>query len=384
MRILTVFGTRPEIIKLAPVIQEFERFPGSFQTTNIASSQHTSLLHPFAEKFGIRIDHDLDVMRPNQSPHEVAARVLGSLHPLLESEKPDILLVQGDTTTTLAGALAGFYSGVPVAHVEAGLRTGNSLSPFPEEMNRRLVTRLATLHFAATEHNRDTLLREGIHDDAILVTGNPVVDALHLIIDMPGRDGPLEEVLQGTVGTRRIVLTTHRRESLGKTMRRNLGVLSDFVTRHEDTSLIFPVHPNPSVRDSACRVLTGQERVHLIDPLDYEDFVRLMANSWLIVSDSGGVQEEAPTLGKPVLILRENTERPEAVEAGVAKLVGGDPDTLAKILDEVDADPSWIESVKEIDNPFGDGRSARRIVSGVATFLGVDAPNITLRAAHSN
>jgi len=384
VKILTVFGTRPEIIKLAPVIRQFERFPDTFQTANVASSQHTSLLHPFAEKFGIRIDHDLDVMRPNQSPHEVAARVLGSLHPLLESEKPDILLVQGDTTTTLAGALAGFYSGVPVAHVEAGLRTENPLSPFPEEMNRRLVTRLAALHFAATEHNRATLLREGVQDDAIRVTGNPVVDALHLIIDMPGRKGPLEETLQETDGTRRIVLTTHRRESLGETMRRNLEVLSDFVARHEDVSLIFPVHPNPSVRDSAFRVLTDRERIHLIDPLGYEDFVRLMSQSWLIVSDSGGVQEEAPTLGKPVLILRENTERPEAVAAGVAKLVGGDPDTLAMMLDEIEADPSWIESVKEIDNPFGDGHSARRIVSGVASFLGVDAPTITLKAAHSN
>ncbi len=186
MKIVTVFGTRPEIIKLAPVIQEFERFPGSFQTTNIASSQHTSLLHPFAEKFGIRIDHDLDVMRPNQSPHEVGAKVLGSLHPLLDKVNPDIVMVQGDTTTTLAGALAGFYSGVPVAHVEAGLRTGNPLSPFPEEMNRRLVTQLATLHFAATEHNRNTLLHEGIQADAIFVTGNPVVDALRLIIDYTG------------------------------------------------------------------------------------------------------------------------------------------------------------------------------------------------------
>ena len=384
MRILTIFGTRPEIIKLAPVIRRFERYPDGFQTINVASSQHTSLLHPFVEKFGIRIDHDLDVMRPDQSPHHVGARVLESLHPVLQSVQPDIVMVQGDTTTTLAGALAGFYSSVPVAHVEAGLRTGNPLSPFPEEMNRRLVTRLAALHFAATEHNRATLLDEGIEDDTIFVTGNPVVDALHHIIDTPGTHGPLEKTLRDSDGTRRILLTTHRRESLGETMRGNLEVLRRFVARHEDVSLIFPVHPNPSVRDSACRVLADQERVHLIDPLDYEDFVRLMSESWLIVSDSGGVQEEAPTLGKPVLILRENTERPEAVEAGVAKLVGGNPDNLAKMLEEIDADPSWVESVKEIDNPFGDGQSAQRIVSAVANFLGVHTPGIMSRAAHSN
>ena len=384
MKILTIFGTRPEVIKLAPVILQIERSPDVFETINISSSQHTSLLHPFAEKFGIRIDHDLNVMRPDQSPHEVGAKVLQSLQPLLSRLEPDILLVQGDTTTTLAGALAGFYSRVPVAHVEAGLRTGNPLSPFPEEMNRRLVTRLATLHFAATEHNRQTLLSEGVRGDAIFVTGNPVVDALHLILTAPQRHGPLDRILRETTGTRRIALTTHRRESLGPTMRRNLEVLADFVAHHNDVSLIFPVHPNPSVRDSAHQILTGKERIHLIDPLGYEDFVRLMSESWLIVSDSGGVQEEAPTLGKPVLILRENTERPEAVEAGVARLVGGDPDTLAIILDGVDADPSWIESVKEIDNPFGDGHSAGRIVSGVASFLGVDAPTITLKAADSN
>ncbi len=371
VRVLTLFGTRPEVIKLAPVIRRFEEFPSSFSTTNVASAQHTDLLYPFAETLGVRIDRDLKVMRPNQSPHDVCARVLAALQPILNDVEPDIIIVQGDTTTTLAGALAGFYSGIPVGHVEAGLRTDNPASPFPEEMNRRLVTRLASFHFAATEHNRRTLLSEGVPDDSIFVTGNPVVDALHEILRRPRQPGPIDDILTQTAGKRRIVLTTHRRESLGRAMRDNLAVLRRYVEDHDDSVVIFPVHPNPSVVDSADQILQGHPRIHLINPLGYEDFIHLLSHSWLIVSDSGGVQEEAPTLGKPVLILRENTERPEAVEAGVAKLVGGNPDRLATLLDEVTRDNSWVASVREIENPFGRGDSGPRIVAAVARGLGV-------------
>lgn len=380
VKILILFGTRPEVIKLAPVIQRLEEFPSVFTTINVASSQHTSLLHPFVESFGIRVDHDLQVMRPDQSPHEVCARVLTAMESLLAELRPDLILVQGDTTTTLAGALAGFYSRIPVGHVEAGLRTDSPMSPFPEEMNRRLVSRVATYHFAATEHNRRTLLGEGVPDKAIFVTGNPVVDSLQQIVARPRARRSVDDVVQATEGTRRIVLTTHRRESLGQTMRDNLAVLRRFVESRPEVTLIFPVHPNPSVRESARQVLTAHPRIHLIDPLGYEDFIHLLSRSWLIVSDSGGVQEEAPTLGKPVLILRENTERPEAVEAGVARLVGGDPRRLAVMLEELDTDPSWIESVRAIDNPFGRGDSARRIVSTVAELLGIKEPGITLEA----
>jgi len=378
--VLTLFGTRPEVIKLAPVIRRLEEFPSAFETINVASSQHTSLLHPFVESFGIRIDHDLEVMRPAQSPHEVCARVLTALESLLADLRPDLILVQGDTTTTLAGALAGFYSRIPVGHVEAGLRTDNSMSPFPEEMNRRLVSRVASYHFAATEHNRRTLLGEGVPDQAIFVTGNPVVDALQAILARPQARLSVDDAVQATEGSRRIVLTTHRRESLGRAMRDNLAVLRRFVEPRPDVTLIFPVHPNPSVVESARQVLTDHPRIHLIDPLGYEDFIHLLSRAWLIVSDSGGVQEEAPTLGKPVLILRENTERPEAVEAGVARLVGGDPRRLAAMLTELDVDPSWIESVRAIDNPFGRGDSARRIVSAVAELLGVNEPGIAFKA----
>lgn len=382
-KILTLFGTRPEVIKLAPVIQSLESSPDILETVNVASAQHTDLLYPFCESLGVRIDHDLEVMRHDQSPHDVCARVLTSLESILTDLRPDLILVQGDTTTTLAGALAGFYSRIPVGHVEAGLRSGNSLSPFPEEMNRRVVSQLASYHFAATEHNRRTLFSEGVPDEAVFVTGNPVVDTLKSMLERPASNRDVDAVIAATDGSRRIVLTTHRRESLGTVMRQNLEVLKDFVESADDVSLIFPVHPNPSVVESARQVLADHPRIHLIDPLGYEDFIHLLAASWLIVSDSGGVQEEAPTLGKPVLILRENTERPEAVEAGVAKLVGGRPETLAAMLDEIQRDPSWIESVKETENPFGRGDSGRRIASIVAEIFGLQTRGSNTGSDHA-
>ncbi len=360
--VLTIFGTRPEIIKLAPVIRALEGREKVVSLVNVSSSQHTDLLTPFTELFGVRIDHDLRVMRPDQSPDEVCARVLESLHPIVARHRPDIVLVQGDTTTALAGALSAFHHHVPVGHVEAGLRSGNPVSPFPEEMNRRLVTQLASLHFAATEHNRQSLLREAVPEGSIFVTGNTVVDALKHILTIPRATGPLDRVLEATEGTRRIVLTTHRRESLGRVMQQNLAVLRDFVASRPDLSLVFPVHPNPSVVKAAREVFGGHDQTHLIEPLSYPDFIHLLSRAWLIVSDSGGVQEEAPTLGRPVLVIRENTERPEAVEAGVAKLVGGSPDRLRDMLEDIDNDSSWIDSVKETENPFGRGDAAEQIV----------------------
>src|SRR3989442_8993555 len=322
-KVLTVFGTRHEVIKLAPVIEQLEVQRDAFRTVNVTSAQHTDLLYPFIHLFGIRVDHDLRTMVPNQTPSQVCARVLAGLDTLLSDERPDLILVQGDTTTAMAGALAGFHRRIPIGHVEAGLRSGNAYSPYPEEMNRRLITRLATYHFAATRRNRATLLAEGVPENTVFVTGNPVVDSLHAILERTEVSPVVARLLEATSGLKRIVLTTHRRESFGDVMAGNLGALRSFVASHPDVALLFPVHPNPDVVGPATTILSGHPRIHLIPPLGYEDFIVLLSRAWLVVSDSGGVQEEAPTLGKPVLILRENTERPEATEAGRGRRGGG-------------------------------------------------------------
>ncbi len=370
-KVLALFGTRPEVIKLAPVIQQLEAYGDRIEAINVASGQHTDLLHPFVRLFGIRIDHDLNVMEAGQTPTGVCSRVLSLLDRILAKERPNLLLVQGDTTTAMSGALAGFYNRIPVGHVEAGLRSGNPYSPYPEEMNRRLISRLTTYHFAPTPRNRDTLLSEGVVPEAIFVTGNPVVDSLTVVLQR-SRPGPVvEEAIHATQGLRRIVLTTHRRESFGEVMLENLRVLRRFVERHDDVSLLFPVHPNPAVVSQATAILSGHARIHRLPPLDYESFILLLSQAWLIVSDSGGVQEEAPTLGRPLLILRENTERPESIECGVARLVGGRPERLAVMLDEISRDRSWIDRVGATENPFGDGHSGRRIAQIIARVLQV-------------
>jgi len=370
-KILTLFGTRPEVIKLAPVIQQLETRRQAFQTINVTSAQHTDLLYPFVRLFGIRIDHDLKLMEPGQTPNHVCARVLAELEPILSREKPHLIVVQGDTTTAMAGALAGFHHRIPVGHVEAGLRSGHPFNPFPEEMNRRLITRLATYHFAATPQNRDLLLSEGVAPERIFVTGNPVVDALHTILQRTAMTPAMAELLQATAGLKRIALTTHRRESFGKAIAANLRVLRGFVEQHEDVALTFPVHPNPAVVGPTLATLAGCPRIYLMQPLNYDDFIVLLSHAWLLVSDSGGVQEEAPTLGKPLLILRENTERPEVIQAGVARLVGGTPERLAAMLEEVYSNDAWSRQVQKIANPFGQGDSGQRIVQAIANVLDI-------------
>ncbi len=360
-KVLVLFGTRPEAIKLAPVIRELTKNP-KFETVVVSSSQHTDLLKPFLEIFELSVDYDLHVMTENQTPNQVCAKILDSLDQILVNEDPDVILVQGDTTTAFTGAFAAFNRKIRVGHVEAGLRSGNPLSPFPEEMNRRLVSQVADLHFAATNSNKSNLLRESVDTGKIAVVGNTVVDALHHILENSKPGFAMQELLDKTAGMKRLLLTTHRRESFGETMSENLKVLRNFVAENDDVALFFPVHPNPNVRDITNKILSASERVFLLEPLDYADFISLMKESWLIVSDSGGVQEEAPSLGKPLLILRENTERPEAIESGVAKLVGGDARELRKLLDENYLDPTWVDSVKKVANPFGNGTSARQIV----------------------
>ncbi len=358
-KILVLFGTRPEAIKLAPVIYELKK-SGQFQTTVVSSSQHTDLLAPFLKIFNLETDYDLRVMRANQTPTEVCARVLSALDAILECEKPDALLVQGDTTTALSGALAAFNRKIKVGHLEAGLRSGNIESPFPEEMNRRLISQISTFHFCATAENRKNLLAENICEKQIFVTGNTVVDALHFILENKKPGAKIETLIEETKGFKRVLLTTHRRESFGATMSGNLETLRDFVERHDDVCLLFPVHPNPNVRRATEEILANRERIYLLDALDYADFVALMKNAWLIASDSGGVQEEAPSLGKPLFILRENTERPEAIKSGVAKLAC--ENSLKELLESNYNDEDWINSVKQIENPFGRGDSAKRIV----------------------
>lgn len=365
--VLTVFGTRPEAIKLAPVIAELERRPRTFRTVNVSSGQHTDLLAPFVKLFNLRVDHDLNVMRPGQPLSQLFARVLNELDPIVAEIRPDAVLVQGDTTTAVAAALAAFHRGIPVGHVEAGLRTDDPLSPFPEEMNRRLATRLARWHFAGTANHCRTLRREGVPRENIIRTGNPVVDALQQIGTANAPSPRVQTILDATHGLKRVVLTTHRRESFGSVLEGNLLALRDFVERHADTALVFPVHPNPAVRELASARLAGRERIHLTDPLDYPDFIGLLSRAWLIASDSGGVQEEAPSLGVPLLVLRASTERAEAIDAGCAKLAPT-PEALAEMLERNYADCAQ-ESAPPDRNPFGDGRAARRIVRALARFF---------------
>jgi UDP-N-acetylglucosamine 2-epimerase (non-hydrolysing) len=368
-RVLCLFGTRPEIIKLAPVLRALGARRERIATLHVASSQHRELLHPFANDFGVRIDRDLQVMEDGQSPTAVASRVLTALDPLIRGETPDLLLIQGDTTTAMAGALAAYQLGVPVGHVEAGLRSGDLASPFPEEMNRRLITQLASLHFAPTAHNVAALRAEGVAEDCIALTGNPVVDALRAARGDAGAVPQRVEALVPDDGARLIVLTSHRRENFGTAMEANLRVLRRFVEKHEDVSLAVSVHPNPRVREPTRALLGDAQRVHLLDPLPYAEFLELLSRAWLIVTDSGGIQEEAPSLGRPVLVLRETTERPEAIDAGVARLVGRSPERLESALEALAVDDAWIRQVRAIENPFGRGDSGERIADAIEGFL---------------
>ncbi|HEY5656453.1 MAG TPA: UDP-N-acetylglucosamine 2-epimerase (non-hydrolyzing) [Myxococcota bacterium] len=380
-RVLCLFGTRPEIIKLAPVLRALAARRERIATLHVASSQHQELLHPFARDFDVRIDRDLRVMEDGQSPTAVASRVLVALDPLIRSEAPDLLLIQGDTTTAMAGALAGFQLGVPVGHVEAGLRSGDLSSPFPEEMNRRLITRLARLHFAPTAHNVAALRAEGVPDECIALTGNPIVDALQATRSDAGAAAQRVDALVPADGTRLVVLTSHRRESFGAAMEANLRVLRRFVEKHQDVSLAVSVHPNPQVREPTRALLGDAQRIRLLDPLPYADFLELLARAWLVVTDSGGIQEEAPSLGKAVLVLRDTTERPEAIEAGVARLVGRSHEHLETALEGLAADDAWIRRVRAGENPYGAGDAGERIADAIESFLATRAPDARAAAA---
>ncbi len=353
-------GTRPEAIKLAPVIQELEKRSREFISKVCVTAQHREMLDPFLKLFKIVPDYDLNIMRPNQTLFDITANVLMGLKRILEAEKPDILLVQGDTTTALAASLASFYLKIKIGHVEAGLRSGDKYNPFPEEINRRLIDHLADLHFAPTERAKKNLLSEGIKDETIFVTGNTVVDALFMILER-AKDND-QPPLPTNPDFRLILVTCHRRESFGEDLRNICQAIRRIVELHPDVEVVYPVHLNPNVQTPVRQILGGVERVHLIDPLDYIPFVQLMNKAYLILTDSGGIQEEAPSLGKPVLVMRNATERPEVLEVGAAKLVGTTVDRIVEETNRLLRDQNLYARMASAPNPYGDGRAAERIV----------------------
>ena len=366
-KVLSVIGTRPEAIKFAPVLRWIERAGTSIQAVNVASGQHGHLLYSAAAQIGVRFAYRLDRPALAEDVCEIVHRLL----PVLDRELPELILVQGDTSTALAGAIAGLARGIPVGHVEAGLRSGDLSSPFPEEGHRRKISRLATYHFAPTPRNREVLLHEGISGERIFVTGNPGVDSVIAILRNSTPSPHLASILKATHGFRLIILTTHRRESIGVPLESCFRALRRFVETHDDAAIVFPVHPNPAL-GRHLPLLRGHPRIHLTPAMDYPDFAQLMLRAWLIVSDSGGVQEEAPTLGKPLLILHGNTERPEAVDCGVARLAGTSGESLAQALEESLPADSWAAAVRPVENPFGRGDSGWQIARRLPPLLGVD------------
>ncbi len=361
LKLMVVFGTRPELIKLMPVIREAQH-RSNVRLTTVMTSQHTDLVRPLVDLWAIPVDHDLDVMTPGQSLNDIVVRVMSRIDRLLDEVAPDVVMVQGDTSTAMAATMAAWHRRIPVAHVEAGLRTHRIDTPFPEEANRRLIGTVARFHFAPTERNAAALQAEGVPEENIHLVGNTIVDAIRLIRDVKPPSMRVEKLLETLKGQRIIVLTTHRRESFGEVLRERLRTLRRYVDERPDVSVVFPVHPNPQVLDVAYEELSGHPRIHLLDPLSYPDFLHCLAASWVILSDSGGIQEEAPTLGKPLLILRPETERPEAVSCGVARIVGQSIERLQAELLELDRPGSWATRISATDNPFGKGDSARRIL----------------------
>jgi UDP-N-acetylglucosamine 2-epimerase (non-hydrolysing) len=366
---MVVYGTRPEAIKLAPLISALRS--SAVEPVIAVTGQHRELLDQVHALFGIRPDHDLAILTEGQTLTDITQRVLTGLTPLLRQVGPDAVVVQGDTTTCFAGALAAFYAKIPVVHVEAGLRTQDRYSPFPEEMNRRLTTQLTDLHLAPTATNRAHLRSVGVDEEAVVVTGNTVIDAL---IDVAGRQLPYtSQEVAGVVasGRRVIVVTAHRRESWGAPLRSAVGAVADTARTHRGVEIVMPLHPNPTVRQVVEDVLTGEPNVHLVEPLPYADFARLLGDCHLVLTDSGGIQEEAPSLGRPVLVLRDTTERVEAVEAGTVRLVGTDRATVRTALSRLLDDDSAYDAMANARNPYGDGKAAARSVAAIEDLLGV-------------
>ncbi|MGB4005862.1 MAG: UDP-N-acetylglucosamine 2-epimerase (non-hydrolyzing) [Halanaerobiales bacterium] len=371
-RVMTIFGTRPEAIKMAPLVKELEREP-EIESIVAVTAQHREMLDQVLDLFAIRPDYDLDIMEAGQSLTSISVRVLEGLEKVLAEVQPDLVLVHGDTSTSFLAALAAFYQQIRIGHVEAGLRTYNKYSPFPEEMNRQLTGVLTDLHFAPTPAARENLFRENIPAGKIFVTGNTVIDALLQTVQEDYHFN--DEILDGIDfrNKKLILLTAHRRENLGQPMEDIFRAVRRLVQKYEELELVFPVHLNPVVRELAASVLGDMDRVHLIEPLDYEPFVNLMARSYLVLTDSGGIQEEAPGLGKPVLVLRNTTERPEAIAAGTVRLVGTDPEAIYQAATELIRDQEKYALMANAVNPYGDGKAARRIVNRIRYEFGLSA-----------
>ncbi len=359
-RVLFLFGTRPEAIKLAPVIKELEKYPNLFDIKICVTAQHRHMLDQVLDTFDIQPDFDFNIMQPNQTLFDINIRVLRDLEQLLARQKPDLVFVQGDTTTAFVAALAAYYKKIKIAHIEAGLRTEYKYAPFPEEMNRRLLGALADFHFAPTENAKQNLLHEGVLERNILVTGNTVIDALLMALRMDYQFSP-SILKQIKSGQKIILVTMHRRENFGEPLKRICQTLRLIIKRNQNVEIIYPVHPNPNVSRPVRKLLDRTERIHLIKPLDYLPFITLMKQSYLILTDSGGIQEEAAALDKPVLILREKTERPEALIAGVARLVGSDAKKIIKETEKLLKSKMEYHRMVSAVNPFGDGKAAIRI-----------------------
>jgi UDP-N-acetylglucosamine 2-epimerase (non-hydrolysing) len=369
IRVLSVFGTRPEAIKMAPVIHALQSAPTRFESIVCVSAQHRAMLDQVLGVFDIHAHHDLDLMTTGQSPADVVARVLERLPPLLREIRPSVLLVQGDTMTSFAAAFAAYLERIPSGHVEAGLRTGDRYQPFPEEMNRVLTTRLASIHFAPTAQARRALLNEGVPAADIHLTGNTVIDAL---LQTVRPDYAFRSPQLASLDPRRplILVTTHRRESFGAPLRSTCAAIRELAGRFPDLQFVLPVHPNPEVKATVERLLCDLPGMYLIEPVDYVEFVQLMNRAYLVLTDSGGVQEEAPSLGKPVLVLREVTERPEGVEAGTAVVVGTDQARIVSVASELLTSPEAYERMANAVNPYGDGKASGRIVKALQERFG--------------
>lgn len=372
-KILLVFGTRPEAIKMAPLVKTLQKDTEHFETRVCVTAQHRQMLDQVLEVFGIIPEYDLNIMAPNQDLYDITSKVLMGLREVLKDFHPDVVLVHGDTTTSMAASLAAFYMQIPVGHVEAGLRTYNMLSPWPEEMNRQVTDRICSYYFAPTEQSRKNLLRENIDGGKVFVTGNTVIDALLMAVDIIASTPGIEEKMAGeikekgyTIGERNYILVTgHRRENFGDGFLHICKAIRELSVLHPDMDIVYPVHLNPNVRKPVYELLSGLSNVYLISPLDYLPFIYAMQHSMLLLTDSGGVQEEAPSLGKPVLVMRDTTERPEAVEAGTVKLVGTNAEAIVSNVTALLNDKYLYKRMSETHNPYGDGQACERIAAAL-------------------
>ncbi|MEI2414083.1 UDP-N-acetylglucosamine 2-epimerase (non-hydrolyzing) [Ligilactobacillus salivarius] len=365
---MTVFGTRPEAIKMAPLVLELQKQSQRFEAITTVSAQHREMLDQVLDIFHIKPDYDLNIMHARQTLTDITSNVLINLDKILKEAKPDIVLVHGDTTTTFAASVAAFYNQIPIGHVEAGLRTWEKYSPYPEEMNRQMTDAMTDLYFAPTNQSKANLLKENHKEDNIYITGNTAIDALKQTVDKEYHHDILDKV---SPDNKLILLTMHRRENQGEPMRRVFKVIREVVESREDVEVIYPVHLSPAVQEAAKEILGNTERIHLISPLDVVDFHNLAARSYFIMTDSGGVQEEAPSLGKPVLVLRDTTERPEGVEAGTLKLVGTESEKVKEEMEELLDNDAEYQRMAQAKNPYGDGKASERILDAIAYYFGV-------------